>query len=143
MKPFKRPKLWLGLWALAIAVVIAVCLMPPPPLPPLPDNSDKVEHLLAYFVLAACAVQLFSGRRALAFAALGLVVLGIGIEIAQGPVSYTHLDVYKRQIQRRALQRGTRNLVPGAFFLIWQQSHASRVAMHVVTGKLVTALSTQ
>lgn len=89
MKPFKRPKLWLGLWALAIAVVIAVCLMPPPPLPPLPDNSDKVEHLLAYFVLAACAVQLFSGKRALAFVALGLVVLGIGIEIAQGLLTTT------------------------------------------------------
>ena len=89
VKPFKRPKLWLGLWALAIAVVIAVCLMPPPPLPSLPDNSDKVEHLLAYFVLAACAVQLVSGRRALAFAALGLVVLGIGIEIAQGLLTTT------------------------------------------------------
>ena len=89
VKPFKRPKLWLGLWALAIAVVIAVCLMPPPPLPSLPDNSDKVEHLLAYFVLAACAVQLVSGRRALAFAALGLVVLGLGIEIAQGLLTTT------------------------------------------------------
>ena len=89
MKPFRHPRLWLGLWALAIALVIAVCLMPPPPLPPLPDNSDKLEHLLAYFVLAACAVQLFSGRRALAFAALGLVVLGIGIEIAQGLLTTT------------------------------------------------------
>ena len=40
-------------------------------------------------MLAACAVQLFSGRRALAFAALGLVVLGIGIEIAQGLLTTT------------------------------------------------------
>ena len=89
MKPFRHPRLWLGLWALAIAVVIAVCLMPPPPLPPLPDNSDKVEHLLAYFVLAACVVQLFASRRALLAAAVGLVVLGIGIEIAQGLLTTT------------------------------------------------------
>ena len=89
LKPFRHPRLWLGLWALAIAVVIAVCLMPPPPLPPLPDNSDKVEHLLAYFVLAACVVQLFASRRALLAAAVGLVVLGIGIEIAQGLLTTT------------------------------------------------------
>ena len=89
MKPFRHPRLWLGLWALAVAVVIAVCLMPPPPLPPLPDNSDKVEHLLAYFVLAACVVQLFASRRALLAAAVGLVVLGIGIEIAQGLLTTT------------------------------------------------------
>ena len=62
---------------------------PPPPLPPLPDNSDKLEHLLAYFVLAACAVQLFAGRRALGLAAVGLVALGIGIEIAQGLLTTT------------------------------------------------------
>ena len=89
LKPLRRPRLWLGLWALAIAVVIAVCLMPPPPLPPLPDNSDKLEHLLAYFLLAASAVQLFAARRALLSAALGLVALGIGIEFAQGLLTAT------------------------------------------------------
>jgi len=89
LKPLRRPRLWLGLWALAIAVAIAVCLMPPPPLPPLPDNSDKLEHLLAYFLLAASAVQLFAARRALLWAALGLVALGIGIEFAQGLLTAT------------------------------------------------------
>jgi len=89
LKPLRRPRLWLGLWGLAIAVVIAVCLMPPPPLPPLPDNSDKLEHLLAYFLLAAGAVQLFAARRALLSAALGLVALGIGIEFAQGLLTAT------------------------------------------------------
>lgn len=84
LKFFRRPQLWLGLWILAIAVVIIVCLMPPPPLPPLPENSDKIEHFLAYFLLASGAVQLFAGRRALTYATLGLVGLGIGIEIAQG-----------------------------------------------------------
>jgi VanZ family protein len=89
LKPLRRPRLWLGLWSVAIAVVIAVCLMPPPPLPPLPKNSDKLEHLLAYFLLAASAVQLFAAWRALLWAALGLVALGIGIEFAQGLLTAT------------------------------------------------------
>ena len=84
LKPLRWPRAWLALWALAILVVIVVCLMPPPVLPPLPDNSDKVEHLLAYFFLAAVAVQLFAERRALWIVAIGLVALGIGIEVAQG-----------------------------------------------------------
>ncbi len=61
--------------------------MPPPALPPLPDNSDKIEHFASYFLLAFGAVQLFAGRRALLAAALGLVVLGIGIEFAQGALT--------------------------------------------------------
>ena len=89
LKAFRRPRLWLGLWVLAILVVIAVCLLPSPALPPLPDNSDKVEHLLAYFFLAAVAVQLFAERRALWIVAIGLVALGIGIEVAQGLLTTT------------------------------------------------------
>ena len=84
LKPLRWPRAWLALWALAILTIIVVCLMPPPPLPPLPENSDKVEHLLGYFFLAAAAVQLFAGRRALWIVGIGLVAMGIGIEIAQG-----------------------------------------------------------
>ena len=91
LKPLRWPRLWLGLWSLAILCVIAVCLAPLDGLPPLPQNSDKVEHLLGYFVLAAAAVQLFGGR-ALVTAAFGLVAMGIGIEFAQGMTSYRSAD---------------------------------------------------
>lgn len=84
LHPFRRPAPWLLLWALAIVAVIAVCLGPPPQLPELPDNSDKIEHFLTYVLLAFGAVQLFATRRALVFAGLGLVLLGVGIEFAQG-----------------------------------------------------------
>lgn len=77
---------------LAVVGVCVICLVPLDGLPPLPDNSDKVEHLLTYFVLAACAVQLFEGRRALLISALGLVALGIGIEFAQGMTTYRSAD---------------------------------------------------
>ena len=74
----------MALWSLAILLVIAVCLLPSSDLPELPDNSDKIEHLLSYFLLASGAVQLFLRGRALWLAAVGLVMLGVGIELAQG-----------------------------------------------------------
>lgn len=92
LKPLRRPRLWLGLWITAILALIVVCLIPLDSLPPLPDNSDKVEHLFGYFVLSAAAVQLFGTRRSLLFAGLGLVGLGIGIEIAQGFTAYRSSD---------------------------------------------------
>jgi VanZ family protein len=84
MRGFRWPGLWLALWSLGIVAVIVVCLGPPPKLPPLPDNSDKAEHFLTYVFLAFGAVQLFATRRALWWAGLGLVGLGVGIEFAQG-----------------------------------------------------------
>lgn len=83
LKPLQRPWVWLGLWSLSIVVVIGACLMPGADLPPVPRNIDKIEHALAFFVLAASAVQIFSPGRALLGAAMGLVLLGAGIEFAQ------------------------------------------------------------
>lgn len=88
LKPLRWPRLWLVLWSLAIVIVVVVCLIPPPPLA-LPPNSDKIEHLLAYFVLSASAVQLFRRGRPLLWAAVGLVALGIAIEVAQGALTVT------------------------------------------------------
>ena len=59
LKPFKRPWLWSVLWILAIAVVVFASLVPASDLPSVPV-SDKVEHFLAYALLSASAVQLFS-----------------------------------------------------------------------------------
>lgn len=92
LKPLRRPRLWLGLWIAAIVALIVVCLIPLNSLPPLPENSDKVEHLLGYFLLAAAAVQLFGSRLALSLAAVGLVALGIGVEFAQGYTAYRSSD---------------------------------------------------
>ena len=78
VKPLRWARLWLGLWSLAIVVLVVVCLIPLDGMPPLPENSDKIEHLAGYFILAGAAVQLFRGRT-LVLAALGLVLLGIGV----------------------------------------------------------------
>lgn len=75
---------WLWLWWLAVALVWLLCLLPPPPLPQLPDGSDKWQHALAYFLLAGSGVQLWRGWRALGVLGLGLALMGIAIELAQG-----------------------------------------------------------
>lgn len=87
LKPLRHPKFWLVLWWLAVLAVLAACLMPSPSLPDLPHNSDKLEHVLAFFMLAASAVQLYAGRRALRGIAIGLLLLGLGIEVAQGALT--------------------------------------------------------
>ena len=87
LRPFQRPRLWLGLWIVAIVAVIAICMGPPPEFPELPSNSDKAEHFLTFALLCWGAVQLFATCRALLFASFGLVLLGIGIEIAQGALT--------------------------------------------------------
>lgn len=84
LKPLRHPRAWLLLWLLAITVVVVLSLGPPLALPQAPKNTDKIEHALGYFLLAFSAVQLFASRRSLVLAGLGLVLLGVGLEWAQG-----------------------------------------------------------
>lgn len=91
LKPLRRPWLWTGLWCLAIAVVVVASLVPGPDLPDVPPGGDKFEHFFAYAILAVCAVQLFARWPALFAAGLGLVLLGIGVEFAQGAWTTTRM----------------------------------------------------
>lgn len=91
VKPLRRPRWWLRLWWLAIVVVIVVSLVPPPPLPGSPPGSDKLAHFLAYFALAASAVQLFATRATLLRVGIGLVLLGIALEVAQYLLTSTRM----------------------------------------------------
>ena len=89
LKPLRHPRRWLTLWWLAIVMTIVVCLVPGPDLPQTPPGGDKIEHFLAYFLLAAAAVQLYATQRALWIVAAGLVALGIAIELVQGAFTTT------------------------------------------------------
>ena len=86
-KPLRNRRFWMALWVASVLGVVVVCLIPPPPLPPLPDNSDKLEHFAAYFLLAAGAVQVFRRGRVLAWVGVALVAQGVCIEFAQGALT--------------------------------------------------------
>lgn len=91
LKPFQRPGLWSGLWVAAIAGVVVLSLVPPPDLGKLPEHSDKLEHVLAYAVLAAGAEQLYARRLALFSACVCLALMGIALEHAQGALTTTRM----------------------------------------------------
>lgn len=85
LRPLRRPRLWLAAWVAMVLAVIVLSLVPPPDVTlQLPRHADKVEHLLAYAALAFGALQLFASRLMLAWVGVGLVLLGIGLEVAQG-----------------------------------------------------------
>ena len=92
LRAFRRPRLWVRLWGLMIAGVVAGSLLPAAtvPAPPFP-GADKLEHLLGYAALSAYAAMLFAGRRAQWAAAIGLMLLGLAIEGAQSMFTTTRL----------------------------------------------------
>jgi VanZ family protein len=94
LKPLRHPQLWLGVWIAALLATVVASLLPVFLLPMVPPGGDKLEHFGGYALLAAAAVQLFAGKRALWRAAVGLIALGIALEIAQGVFTTTRqMDV--------------------------------------------------
>jgi len=91
LKPFHRPRLWLVLWLLAVAIVVVLSLVNLSGLPPVPEGGDKVEHFLAYALLSASAMQLFATRRGCMVVAALLIALGVGLECAQGALTTTRM----------------------------------------------------
>ena len=85
LKPLRWPAFWGALWGVAVLVVVVGSLSAPVTLE-LPRNSDKVQHFLAYGLLAASAVQLFADRH-WRRVGLGLVLLGVALEFAQGALT--------------------------------------------------------
>jgi len=88
LKPLRHLPIWLALWFIGITAVVVVCLMPGQDLPRVP-LSDKLEHALAFALLAASAVQLFVRGMPLAVVAAGLLGLGVAIEFAQATFTTT------------------------------------------------------
>ena len=78
---------------LCVALVVVLSLIPVPDLGQLPSGTDKAEHFLTYAALAAGAVQLYPRWRSLLSVGVALVLLGIGLEYAQGALTeYRMMD---------------------------------------------------
>lgn len=88
LRGFRRPAVWVLLWAAMIAAVTTGSLLPAQDVPrfPLP-GGDKLQHAIGYAWLASGAVMLFATSRARAVAAVGLWLLGGAIELAQGALT--------------------------------------------------------
>jgi VanZ family protein len=84
MRVFLKPKLWLGIWCFGWLLCIVLSLITPPDISLDVDNSDKLGHFLAYGTLSAWAILIFERKQSWFFSALGLIVLGIVMEFAQG-----------------------------------------------------------
>ena len=84
LRAFKRPALWSALWTLGIVLAVVLSLLPPADIPSPPLGNDKVGHFLAYFLLMAWAVMLYTQRASWVASAVLLFALGIGMEYLQG-----------------------------------------------------------
>ncbi len=82
--PFQLAAIWLARIAFAVGLVIVVVLslLPASGLPST-DFSDKIEHFLGYFVLAAAGAAGFHGHRGRIVIILGLILFGILMELGQ------------------------------------------------------------
>lgn len=87
MLSLRFPRLWLGLGWLAVALAIFVSLAPISKLPQPPNVSDKVEHFVAYLLLAVWFGGIYERGRYWIIG-LGLGVMGVLIEFAQGAMQY-------------------------------------------------------
>ena len=125
LKPFRRPRLWLGLWWGAIALVALGSLLPAMLLPVVPAGGDKVEHLLGYGLLAAIAVQIFAGRRALLGAGAWLVLLGVLLEVAQGVLTTTRaMDAFDALANACGVITGMATALTPARAGLWRAARA-------------------
>lgn len=84
MRELEYPRLWLAVWAFGWLLCIVLSLIQPPDLGIEVRDGDKIGHLLAYATLSAWSVFLFVSARARWTSALGLVLLGLLLEAAQG-----------------------------------------------------------
>lgn len=90
LRGFHRPRRWVAGWIALMALVAVGSLLPSAELPrPLFPGFDKVQHFVGYAVLSGYAVLLFQRMRAQALAALGVLLLGIAIELAQSHLTLT------------------------------------------------------
>lgn len=94
LHPFPHARLWRGLFALALLLVLTLSLVPNAMLREVDViGNDKVGHALAYFTLMAFAVQLRDARSDWTQAAFWLLLMGIVIEWLQHQSGLRRADI--------------------------------------------------
>jgi VanZ family protein len=93
MASFSYSRLWHALGWLLVLLVVFLSLTPKLPLAVEVPGSDKAHHFLAYLVLMLWFSQLQREPRRQFWIGVGLVVLGVGLELVQGLLVYRSADV--------------------------------------------------
>jgi VanZ family protein len=117
----RHPRLWLASgWILIVLSVIA-SIVPAHDLPTLGGISDKVEHVVGYFVLALWFAGIYPRSR-YPMIGIALLVMGIVIEGVQGAM---HVG---RQADLRDVYANSVGIVCGlTLALVWLGGWAQRV----------------
>ena len=80
-------------FVVGLLAVIALSVLPQDVLPD-PGTWDKLNHAMAYGVLALAGGLGFRGLRSLLLIGIGLLILGIALEIAQAALAYRSASAY-------------------------------------------------
>ncbi len=104
MLPLAKPGLWLA-GAAAIALAIALGSLLPGPLVAAVSGFDKLEHLVAYLLLALWLAGMVE-RRHYPGAALAALLFGALLEMAQGAMTATREPEWA-DVAANALGAGT------------------------------------
>lgn len=89
----RRPRLWLAIGWLMLLAVVAASLLPPPQGGDTAGQLDKLGHLGAYGSLMLWFGQLAARGGARVRWALGLALLGVALEFAQGETGYRSFEL--------------------------------------------------
>ena len=86
----KRLALWAAIAFLIVGLILYCSLTPNPP--DLPGNSDKYGHVAGYGLLMFWLMQQYKSSRSRAAIGVGLMLLGIGLEVLQALGGYRNFE---------------------------------------------------
>jgi VanZ family protein len=113
-------------WALVTAVVWG-SLASLPELPVQIEGGDTAAHVVAYTVLMVWFAQLDEHAAARVALAAGFVAMGVGLEFAQGALSYRNFDVIDMAANATGVVLGWALAPPrGPRLLGWAESRLDR-----------------
>ena len=92
-KPLRLHGTWRAIGFALVVAVLVVSLMPIPVDAELPENGDKLGHLLAYGTLMFWFGMLYPARRRQLAVAMAFCAMGVGIEFLQGMTGYRSFEV--------------------------------------------------
>ncbi len=117
----RHPRLWLVSGWILVVLAVITSIMPLSELPKMGGLSDKVEHALAYAVLALWFAGIYPKSR-YPLIGIALLVMGIVIEGLQGAMNLG------RQADMRDVYANSFGIVSGLLVaLIWLGGWAQRV----------------